>query len=242
MNTLTELSNALSMALSDEDLQALAIDPVEQVLDSLLADGVAKDIPVIGTIYGLFKVGGNVKDWLFCKKLLHFLSGIADVPPKERAAMISKIDEGGGHQIKVGEKLLYILDKSDDHENARIVAYLFAAFLSEELSYDDFLRASRGVQAIMTVDLWRFVDDEKERWDIGDAQDLLNTGFIAIDQTQISVVDHDRGNWKDTQKYDVLDGELTASMTELGENVRRILRSHRRATSEPTTGGEPKSI
>ncbi len=234
MTNLKELSNALTLALGDENLHALAIEPGEQILDSLLTDGVARDIPVIGTIYGLCKVGSSVADRLFCKKLLHFLSGIADVPPKERATVISRIDGDGRYQIKVGEKLLYILDKADDHETARIVAYLFAAFLSGELLYGDFLRASRGVQNIMTVDLWRFVDDENKGWDICDAQDLLNTGFVAFDGTEIRVEDHYSVQSKDTQKYDVEGGELTASITELGEKVRTILRSRRSARRKPT--------
>ena len=233
MNELTKLSDALSMALRDENLHALAIEPGEMGLDSLLPDGLARDVPVIGTIYGLCKVAGSVRDWLFYKKVLSFLSGISHVPPKERAAMVSRIDGDATYQIKVGEKLLYILDRSDDHESARIVAHLFAAFLSGDLSYDDFLRASRAVETIMTVDLWRFVGDELERWDAWDAGHLVSTGLVCFDESAISV--EDETDRKARQKYRVENGDLTVSTTDLGKKVRAVLRSRKPKTNPKQT-------
>lgn len=235
MSTFRDLSSALSETLCESDLSGVTVELAEAVSDTLFEDGLAKEIPVIGTIYALGKFGITVRDRLFLKKLLSFMSEVKDVPAGDREKMISRIDRSGEYQIKVGEKLLYILDRSEDHENSRIVAYLFRAFLCDELSYDGFLRASRAVQSIIVNDLWRFVDDEKEWWDAWDVGGLLNAGLIKFDEQQVRVKDHDPGDWKHGDKYDVHGAELTASITGLGTKVRAILRS-RRATMHSSEG------
>ncbi len=230
MTESSDLSSALSETLTNSDLEGITVELSEVLSDTFLEDGLIKDIPIIGTIWKLSKLGLTIKDRLFVKKLLFFISEVAHVPAKDRAEMISKIDRSGVFQIKVGEKLLYILDKSEDHENSRLVGCLFSAFLSGELSYDDFLRTSRTVQRIMDADLWQFVNDEKEWWEAWEFGDLLNTGLIEFDESEISVEDHHQDSWKDREKYDVINGEITASLTELGKKIRTILRS-----SRPTT-------
>ncbi|HUG80788.1 MAG TPA: hypothetical protein VML01_03940, partial [Bryobacterales bacterium] len=150
---LSDLSASLSDSLMDSDLQSVTVQMAESLADSPLEDSIARDIPVIGTIYGLAKVGFNVRDRLFLKKLLYFLSELSQVPIAERAEMVSMVDRSGKYRTKVGEKLLYILDKSDDHESARIIARLFKAFVSGILSYDEFLRACRAIQNIMAAEL-----------------------------------------------------------------------------------------
>jgi hypothetical protein len=148
-----KLSGALSQTLRDSDLHAIGADLGEAVLDTLFQDGLAKNIPILGTLYKLCRVGLNISDRLFASKLVHFLAEIASVPAEERARMISKIESSGKYQLKVGEKLLYILEKADDHEVARVIAFLFSAVLSGELDYGDFLRGCRAVQSLAPADL-----------------------------------------------------------------------------------------
>ena len=145
--------------------------------------------------------------------------------------MISTIDSSTKNQVKVGEKLIYILDKSEDHENARIVACLFRALLTGELEYDDFLRGCRAVQSVMTADLWQFIADEKERWSIHDraATDLLGAGLFEFDELQIRV--EDEWDHKSGDKYRVEGGELSMYITQVGRKLREILRSQPQASN-----------
>ncbi len=227
---LSELSASLSDSLVDSDLQSVTVELAESLADTLLDDGLAKDIPVIGTIYGLAKFGVSVRDRLFLKKLLYFISELSQVSVEERATMISRIDQSGKYRVKVGEKLLYILDKSEDHENARIVAHLFSAFVSATLSYDEFLRACRGIQSVMTDDLWSFVEGEEDRWPVSAVGNLLSAGLCEIENPEIRVEnewDSDRSS-----KYRVEGTELTAYISDLGKKIRSILR-FRRTTTKP---------
>lgn len=228
MTESSDLSSALSETLTNSDLENVTVELTETISDTFFEDGIAKEIPIIGKILRLYKLGISVRDWLLIKKLLCFMSEVAHIPAEERAEMILKIDRSGKFRIKVGEKLLYILDKSEDHENSRIIGYLFSALLKGELSYEDFLRASRTVQRIMDVDLWKFVSDEKEIWDAFDIGDLLNAGLIEFDENNIRVV---KGDSISERNYRVEGAELTASITQLGNKIRTIL-----CSSRPTTG------
>ena len=231
---MNRLSGALSQTLRDSDLHAVSADLGEAVIDTLLRDGFAKNIPVLGTIYKVCKVGLNISDRLFANKLVCFLAAIAQVPAEERARMISDIESSGHYQLKVSEKLLYILEKADDHETARIIAILFSVVLSGDLDYDDFLRGCRAIQGIGPVDLRHFVDDDRQRWSIHEeaAGALMSAGLLEFDELEIRVEDE----WdRDLErKYRVEGGQLSVSVSSVGKALRRILRSRWPAT---TAGG-----
>ncbi len=89
MTRLSELSTALSDTLVDSNLQGVTVELAEALSDTLLEDGLAKDIPIIGTVYSLSKFGMSVRDRLFIKKLISFISEVANVPATDRAEMIS---------------------------------------------------------------------------------------------------------------------------------------------------------
>ena len=220
-----KLSNALSQTLRDSDLHGVCTNVGEAFLDTLFQEGVVKDVPILGTLYKLCKTGLNISDRLFTTKLVHFLAEIANVPAADRAKEISKIESSGKYQLKVGEKLLYILEKADDHEIARITAFLFGAFLSGQLDYDDFLRGSRAVQGLVPSDLKQFVKDERDRWSIHDptAEVLQGAGLLEFDELEIRV--EDEWDRKVERKYHVEGGELSVSVSRMGKKVRDVLRS-----------------
>jgi hypothetical protein len=61
-------------------------------LDSFLDNGLVKDIPVLGTIVGLYKSSISISDKLFIKKVLHFLAELKDIPQDKRSEQIQKIE------------------------------------------------------------------------------------------------------------------------------------------------------
>ncbi len=120
MYDIKENSNALDESIKSDHLENLTIDILESISDSVFYDGLLKDIPIVSIIYNLTKTGLNINDKLFLKKVLYFLSSLKDIPHKKRTEMFTKINDDKTYRIKVGEKLLYILDKSDDHEKSYI--------------------------------------------------------------------------------------------------------------------------
>ena len=61
MSELTKLSNSLDQTLRDSDLQNVTINLAELFSDSLIKDGIAKDIPIIGSVIGVGKTAIGIK-------------------------------------------------------------------------------------------------------------------------------------------------------------------------------------
>lgn len=236
MSELNTLSNSLEHTLKDSDLQNVTISLAEVFSDSLMEEGIAKEIPIIGTVIGLGKATMGIKECLFLKKVIYFISELKSISAKKRHEMIDKIDNSGKFRTKVGEKLLYIIDKCDDHEKSQIIARLFSAFLTEIISYDEFLRASHIVDQVIYEDLkwfveggwedddeWKYRDESRDDYlTVHEAGNIATSGLVKFVSPEIMVRDQD--DWKMSEKYIVDGSELSGQITDIGKKIREILR------------------
>ena len=69
MSELTTLSNSFEETLKNSDFQNVTISLAEVFTDSLMEEGIAKDIPIIGTIIGFGKTTISIKKAYSLKKL-----------------------------------------------------------------------------------------------------------------------------------------------------------------------------
>ena len=239
MSEIKKLSNSFSQTLKDSDLQNATIGLFEVFVDSLIEDGVVKDIPIIGTVIGIGKAGMGIREILFLKKIIYFISELKDIPAKKRHKLIERIDNSGKFRTRVGEKLLYIIDKCDDHEKSQIIAFLFSAFLSERISYDNFLRASHIVDKVILEDLkwfvwsgWQNEDGWKDR--VGNREDHLSldeAGNIAtsglFELVSPDVMVRDQDDWKRASDPYIVEGsEITVRISDIGKKMKDILKNH----------------
>ena len=237
MSEFNTLSNSLEHTLKDSDLHNVTISLAEVFVDGLMKDGVAKDIPIIGTVIGLGKTAIGIKESLFLKKVIYFISELRNISAAKRREMIVKIDNSGKFRTKVGEKLLYIIDKCEDHEKSQIIALLFSAFLLEKISYDEFLRASHIVDQIILEDLkwfvtcgWEKEDGWKYRYEnrddhltVDEAGNIATSGLVELVSPDVMVRDQD--DWKNTHEQYIVEGsELTVRISDIGEKIREILK------------------
>lgn len=87
-----DIQHSFEETLRDTNFQDIVIDVSGISIDSMIKDPVLQHIPVLGILINLLKFGANVRDKLFLKKMASFMYGLKDVPPADRAQMISKID------------------------------------------------------------------------------------------------------------------------------------------------------
>lgn len=235
MNEIKKLSKSFDETLKNTDLQNVTVNIAETFTDSVLNDGILKDIPIIGTVVGLTKTAFSINDRIFIKKLISFLTELKEIPNEKRNEMISKIDESGKYRIKVGEKLLFILDKCSDNQSARYIALIFNAFLKEELDYSEFLRASSIVEKIFIEDFEYFLMTEIKDLEktISSHQDtvsdvensLINSTLCAMVTEEIRVEDQD--DYKMSNKYVVEGGENTIYLTDIGYKLKKVIKYSR---------------
>ena len=239
MSELNNLSKSLEHTLKNSDLQNVTIGLAEVFTGSLMEDGIAKDIPIIGTVIGLGRASIGIKESMFLKKIIYFISELKNISITKRHEMIDKIDTSGKFRTRVGEKLLYIIDKCEDHEKSQLIAILFSAFLSEKISYEEFLRASHIVDQVMLEDLKRFVtcawekedgwilrlEDRKAHLTLNEAGNITTSGLVELVSPEVMIKEPE--DWKDAEAFGahIVEGsELTVRISDIGKKIQDILK------------------
>ena len=170
----------LEKTLSSDSIN-ISSDMLEIGLDSILKDGLLKDIPVFSTLTSIAKLGLNIKDRLFIKKLVHFLYETQNISISKRQEVIDEINKSQKYQSTVGEKLIFIIDKSDEISKARHVGKLFSFVLSQKISYTMFVRCSEAINKTFNPDLEWFLSQSHYGFhDSLERDSLMNSGILKI--------------------------------------------------------------
>ena len=157
---MTELENSINHTIVNADLSGLSVDYAEIIIDSFLKDGLAKDIPIVGTLISIGKLGKGVNEAIFIKKLINFLVNIKDIPASDRRKMIEQLENSETESRSVGETLLLIIHRMDNFEKPKVIGKIFGAFLKGHIRYDEFLRMSAAVDKIFLPDLKLLVNND----------------------------------------------------------------------------------
>ena len=226
-----KITNSLGETLKESDLTKVSAGILESIIDEgLLEDGILKEIPILGSIIGLGKTVSSVKDYLFAKKIVGFLSGVANISQEKRNEIISKIDSDPNYKQTVGSKLLYIIDNSQDHLSSSLIAKLFVAFLNEELTYKEFCKASLILNNIDYFDLQEFLEIPDEAYGNNGTSGLgleevdnffINAGLCSAETSTVTV--EDQWDYKMSEKYVVEGGETIIHRTLIGAKIYEIL-------------------
>ena len=131
----------------------VATDLTELALDSLLDDGVLRDLPVLSSIIGLCRTGTRIRDLLFLKKVARFLLALEKVPQNDVADFKERLSADEQHRRRVSEHLLELLDRLDDVEKSDLVARAFEAYLKSRITYADFRQLAFGIDRCFAADL-----------------------------------------------------------------------------------------
>lgn len=179
-----EIGISLDETLRNSNLKDFAKEIGEITIDSILKDGFVRDIPIINTISSFLDVGFRIKERIFAKKIIKFLSQLEDTTSSERGEVIKEIESKQSYGSKVGESLILIIEKMDDLEKPTIMGNLFLSLIKREIDYETFLRLSTTLLRIFTPDLYSlktFYEGEN----IADLQ-LQNLSNVGLIKTKIS--------------------------------------------------------
>lgn len=140
--------------LFHSDAADILQDSTEVILDSLLSDGIVKEIPIIQTVMNIWKTVSTVQNALLIKKIVAFLVEFEKTTQAERDAFIHKVENDSKYEREIGETIITLLDRYDDHlEKPIILAKLFCAYVREEINYDSFLWLATAVERSFILDL-----------------------------------------------------------------------------------------
>src|SRR5690606_27114115 len=121
---MSDIVNDFKSSIFSSEATNLAKDYAEIALDSVLEDGLFKDIPILGSILTLLKIGQSIKEKHLIEKIATFLSCLEDITQEEKDAFLRRLaDEDKNEELF--KKLLLIIDRIDETLKAEIIGNLF---------------------------------------------------------------------------------------------------------------------
>lgn len=202
----------------------LTADLAEFAVDQTLESGVLKDIPFVGWIAKLASVRTSISDSLFLAKLLRFLTRLESLGDADKVEFSKKIRSDPSYSRKVGEKIIFALDRIDDPEKSDILAHCFDHFLTGHLSYEEFAETSHMIDRSMLTDLIGLSSDQLP-FKYSEYGRLVSTGLASF-----GIAAAQFGEDAPTIGYKLSEG---------GERLRKILRREFRNHVEEFRAGGP---
>lgn len=135
------------------DLVDIAADLSEIALDSLLENGVARDIPIVGWLFKIHSAQRSLRDRLFLKKVAAFYRGASKALSDERATFRKKLKADKAYQKRVGEDVLLLIERHERFEKSLLLRKLFAGLIGGHLSHDIFMRLAAILDKAVIEDL-----------------------------------------------------------------------------------------
>lgn len=160
------INESFLTTVSTSDLTKVTLDLTEVAFDSILEDGVLKDVPVISSLIGIYKGVVTMREQLFAKKVIKFLTSLSTVSIEEREQMFIKLEKNGEKRQKVGEAILLTLEQLDDFNKATLLGTLMKSLSKSIIEYDDFLRFSSILNRSFIQDLMQlpsFVNSQNSK-------------------------------------------------------------------------------
>lgn len=159
------IQNSIIKTISTSSLQELASDNCEILLDTLTTNEALKSIPILGSIVNLGKGVLQVREQIFCRKIMKFLSQLSDIDESQRQKFITENYETLEEQERLGRTLIEILDHLDDSNKSELIGKIFKKYITEDITYDEMLRAIRTVSRIFIEDLndFKWFEDYRSR-------------------------------------------------------------------------------
>lgn len=145
--------NEVLNLIKRDDIESLATDLAEVTLDSFLKEGVLREVPFVGTVMRLYKVGSSVGDQLFLRRLGRFLQGLSDLTAEERQAFLNRLESDTKKRALINDSLLSWLSRLDDQDKAEYLSRAFKAHVLEDIDLVTLQRFALAIDRCIVPDL-----------------------------------------------------------------------------------------
>lgn len=231
-----ENEKTLSLALS-ETLKSESVDCISELaevgLDSILKEGIFKELPIISTAVAIYKICGSIKERHNLKKLMVFLNeinnGIAD--EQKRQEYQQKFSGNEKFRNQEIEYLLVLIDRYINYDKPQMLAKLYLAYLDGVIVWEELSMYAEIIDRFLILDYKMLVSDSEEiivHKNIGGESvlRLVALGLMAEFIDTSTWIEEENGSysmtWATLEKAQTLD--KTYKRTEFGEKLSQILR------------------
>jgi hypothetical protein len=181
-------SNNLLSSISSSELSSVFVDIAEIGLDSLLEDGLGKELPIVGWFLKLPLAYKNISDRILLKKILLFLKEVSEIDLDKREKFMSEMGNEN-YRNYIGENLLLLIDKHERFEKSSILGQLFQLLANQAIDKVKFYKLSSVLNRVDVEDLKVFIK-EKNNFDnipIETKEGLYRSGICKIHISSLSI-------------------------------------------------------
>jgi len=167
-----------------------ATEFLDPVIEACINHPVVQAVPVLGSVVKAAQLRASISDRIFCVKLSRFLNPLSGLGTEEAERFARKMDSDPKVAQRTGQTLLLAIDALNDLEKARVLAYVFRAYLRAEIGLDSLQRLSAAVNLAHVDDLWALAETSDSSTPDEEFQDRLSafhalrvTGLTALSDT-----------------------------------------------------------
>ncbi len=141
---------------SIKEIASISSDLSEVALDSILKDGIFKDIPVIGSLISIGNLSKSLFDRILLTKILTFLGELDLKNQDEIDSFKENYFKDKDYQY-IGSKILLTIEKADELLKVRWLAKLFRGYIDNKYDRLEFLRLISIINSCYVTDVQRII-------------------------------------------------------------------------------------
>ena len=187
-------------------------------------DGILKDIPILSTVAGLYRIGHTIRERHTIKQLALFVAelnkGCAD--DRRRKQLLEKLNSDTRKSKQEIEYILVLLDSYLEYEKPQILAKLYIAYLEKTITWTEFAKYAAAIDRIFPTDVEMLKEHDFRKKAIMCKQSesegilrLISVGFM-YEQTASYYMDEDAS--------EITDYETAYSITAFGQKFIDIVK------------------
>lgn len=183
-----ELVENFEKSLFDDSKDIIG-DYLEIGIDSIIDDGILKEIPIVKTIVGVLKVGKNVHDRNLLKQTLVFINEFNrnEIRQDKIEEYKKRIENDPKKCEEELGRIILLLNNFIDREKSIMLSKIFKAYVGQLLNWNDFCEYSEIINRLFIQDfsflqevyLGR-ISDTTNRSDIYKVERLNSLGIIGM--------------------------------------------------------------
>ena len=150
-----ELVPAFDASLFDSHISDIGLEYLELGIDSILKDGILKDIPIVRTIIGFGKLAQNIHDRNLLLQTLSFIQELnsGTVTLEKYNEYRTKWAVDPYFREKELGYILIILNRNIDITKSKLEAKFFSAYIDKQIDWNDFCELCEITDRLFVSDI-----------------------------------------------------------------------------------------
>lgn len=216
-----------------EEVSGLAGEYAELTLDSLVEDGLFKDIPLVSTFTAVYRIGKSISERYHIAKLIAFLNEINKgiVDEEKRQNYREKFASNEKFRNRELEYILILIDRYISFDKPQMLAKLYLAYLDGTIIWEEFTMYAEVIDRFLLLDRGTLISKSRRFivYDNIGAEAILRLVALGlmVETTDTSIFSPDiNGGFSLTVENlkKAVATERVYERTEFGEKLANILR------------------